>query len=32
MKWTVYLSEEADKDIDDIFDYISDVLLEPVTA
>jgi len=32
MMWEVYYSPEADRDLDNIFDYISDVLIEPVTA
>lgn len=30
--WNVYYTEDAEQDLQGIFDYISDVLLEPVTA
>jgi toxin ParE1/3/4 len=30
--WSVYYTADAEQDLQGIFDYISDVLLEPVTA
>ena len=32
MNWKVDYSEDAEQDLRSIFDYISDILLEPVTA
>lgn len=32
MIWKVNYTEDAEQDLQSIFDYISDVLLEPVTA
>ena len=32
MIWKVNYTEDAEQDLQSIFDYISDVLLEPLTA
>lgn len=32
MKWKIYYTADADQDLQDIYDYIADTLLEPVTA
>jgi len=32
MIWKVYYTVDADQDLQDIYDYIADILLEPATA